>query len=106
LNKIRSKVYIALILLFVVISLGTLGFIFISDYSFINALYMTIITISTVGFKEVEPLDYESKVFTILLILTSIIIFGYVISVLTEYISNYRLYEEFKFKKVQKKLTN
>jgi len=65
---------------------------------------MTIITISTVGFKEVEPLDYESKVFTILLILTSIIIFGYVISVLTEYISNYRLYEEFKFKKVQKKI--
>ena len=65
---------------------------------------MTIITISTVGFKEVEPLDFESKVFTILLILTSIIIFGYVISVLTEYISNYRLYEEFKFKKVQKKI--
>ncbi len=103
-NKIRSKVYFALILLFVVISLGTLGFIFISDYSFINALYMTIITISTVGFKEVEPLDSESKVFTILLILTSIIIFGYVISVLTEYISNYKLYEEFKFKKVQKKI--
>ena len=57
-----------------------------------------------VGFKEVEPLDSESKVFTILLILTSIIIFGYVISVLTEYISNYKLYEEFKFKKVQKKI--
>ena len=103
-GKIRSKVYIALLLLFVVISIGTLGFIFISDYSFINAIYMTIITISTVGFKEVEPLDSESKVFTILLILTSIVIFGYVISVLTEYISNYRLYEELKFKKVQKKI--
>jgi len=103
-DKIRSKVYIALLLLFVVISIGTLGFIFISDYSFINAIYMTIITISTVGFKEVEPLDAESKIFTILLILTSIIIYGYVISVLTEYISNYRLYEELKFKKVQKKI--
>jgi len=103
-GKIRSKVYIALLLLFVVISIGTLGFIFISDYSFINAIYMTIITISTVGFKEVEPLDAESKIFTILLILTSIIIYGYVISVLTEYISNYRLYEELKFKKMQKKI--
>ncbi len=103
-DKIRSKVFIALILLFVVISIGTIGFIFISDYSFINALYMTIITISTVGFKEVEPLDADSKIFTILLILTSIIIYGYVISVLTEYISNYRLYEELKFKKVQKKI--
>jgi len=103
-DKIRSKVYIALLFLFGVITLGTLGFILISDYSFINALYMTIITISTVGFKEVEPLDYESKIFTILLILTSIVIYGYVISVLTEYISNNKLFEELKFKKVQKKV--
>ena len=103
-DKIRSKVYIALLFLFGVITLGTIGFILISDYSFINALYMTIITISTVGFKEVEPLDNESKIFTILLILTSIVIYGYVISVLTEYISNNKLFEEFKFKKVQKKV--
>jgi len=103
-DKIRSKVYIALLFLFGVITLGTLGFILISDYSFINALYMTVITISTVGFKEVEPLDYESKIFTILLILTSIVIYGYVISVLTEYISNNKLFEELKFKKVQKKV--
>ncbi len=65
---------------------------------------MTIITVSTVGFKEVEPLDYESKIFTIFLILTSITIYGYVISVLSEYISNYKLFEELKFKKVQKKI--
>jgi len=103
-DKIRSKVYIALLFLFGVITLGTIGFILISDYSFINALYMTIITISTVGFKEVEPLDDESKIFTILLILTSIVIYGYVISVLTEYISNNKLFEELKFKKVQKKV--
>lgn len=103
-DKIRSKVYIALLFLFGVITLGTIGFILISDYSFINALYMTIITVSTVGFKEVEPLDNESKIFTILLILTSIVIYGYVISVLTEYISNNKLFEELKFKKVQKKV--
>jgi len=103
-NKIRSKVIIALLLLFVIIAIGTLGFIFISNYSFINAIYMTIITVSTVGFKEVEPLDYESKIFTIFLILTSIAIYGYVISVLSEYISNYKLFEELKFKKVQKKI--
>jgi voltage-gated potassium channel len=103
-NKIRSKVYIALLFLFVVIAIGVLGFIFISGYSFINALYMTIITVSTVGFKEVEPLGADSKVFTIFLILTSITIYGYVISVLTEYFSNYKLLEELKFKKVQKKI--
>lgn len=102
--KIKLRVLLALFLLFVVITIGTLGFIFISDYSFINAIYMTIITISTVGFKEVEPLDAGSKVFTVFLILTSIAIYGYVISVLTEYISNYKLFEELKFKKVQKRI--
>ena len=50
--------------MFVLISIGTMGFILIADYNFINALYMTVITVSTVGFKEVEPLDFQSKLFT------------------------------------------
>jgi voltage-gated potassium channel len=103
-KSLKFKVSVALILYFMIIMIGTLGFILISGYSFINALYMTIITISTVGFKEVQPLDTESKIFTIFLILTSISIYGYVISVLTEYISNNRLLEELKFRKVQKKI--
>ncbi len=101
LGNIKSKVYIALLFLLGIITVGTLGYIIISDYDFIDALYMTIITISTVGFKEVIPLDDASKIFTIFLILTSISIFGYIISVLTEYISNNKLFEELKYKKVQ-----
>jgi len=65
---------------------------------------MTVITISTVGFKEVEPLDADAKIFTILLIITSITIFGYIISVITDYIANNKLIEELKFKQVQKKI--
>ena len=103
-KNVRSRIHIAIALLVVIIAIGTLGFIFISGFSFINALYMTIITVTTVGFKEVEPLDTESKVFTIFLILTSISIYGYFISVLTEYISNNKLFEELKFKKVQKQI--
>ncbi|MEN8125534.1 MAG: potassium channel protein [Bacteroidota bacterium] len=104
LRNIKSKVYTALSFLFGVIALGTFGYIMISGYSFVDALYMTIITISTVGFKEVVPLDTNSKIFTILLILTSISIYGYVISVLTEYISNNKLFEELKNKKVQNRI--
>ena len=77
---------------------------FIADYGWINALYMTVITISTVGFKEVEPLDDEAKVFTIFLIITSITIFGYIVSVITDYIANNKFIEELKFKQVQKKI--
>ena len=103
-TMIKSRVYKALLFLLGVITIGTLGYIFISDYTFVDALYMTIITISTVGFKEVVPLDIGSKIFTIFLILLSITVYGYVISVLTEYISNNKLFEELKYKKVQKRI--
>lgn len=101
---IRSKIYKALVLMFGLISIGVTGFIWIADYSFIDALYMTVITVSTVGFKEVQPLDFESKIFTIFLIFTSVGIYGYVLSVITEYISNNKLFEELKFNQVQKKI--
>ncbi|MGI9531572.1 potassium channel family protein [Lutimonas sp.] len=101
---IKSRFYTALSLLFLIILIGSIGFVYIADYGWINALYMTVITISTVGFKEVEPLDDESKIFTIFLIITSITIFGYIVSVITDYIANNKFIEELKFKQVQKKI--
>jgi len=101
---IRSKIYKALVLMFGLIFIGVAGFMWIAEYSFIDALYMTVITVSTVGFKEVQPLDFESKIFTIFLIFTSVGIYGYVLSVITEYISNNKLFEELKFNQVQKKI--
>lgn len=86
------------------IFIGTAGFVLIAEYGLVNALYMTVITISTVGFKEVEPLDADAKIFTIFLIITSITLFGYIISVITDYISNNKFIEELKIKQVQKKI--
>ncbi len=56
----------------------------IEDFHFINAMYMTIITISTVGFREVKELTDAGKLFTSGLILTSLVILGYTISILTQ----------------------
>ncbi len=80
------KIYIALILLIIVIAIGVLGFRFFSNYSWVDALYMTVITLSTVGFGEVQPLDNNAKLFTVFLISTSVAIFAYSVSVITEYI--------------------
>jgi len=103
-NFIKSKLYIALVLLIILLAIGTAGYMLISDFSFVDAIYMTVITVSTVGFKEVQPLDFGSKIFTIFLIFTSVAILGYVISVITEYISNNNLIEDLKQKKVQRKI--
>ncbi len=63
---------------------------------------MTVITITTVGFGEVVPLDNQSKVFTIFLILISIVVVGYALSIITEYILSKNNVEDLKQKKMQK----
>lgn len=56
----------------------------IDDFNFIDALYMTVITVSTVGFGEVKILTDGGKLFTSGLILASLVVLGYAISVLTQ----------------------
>ncbi|MEH6766019.1 MAG: NAD-binding protein [Aequorivita antarctica] len=98
-----SKITVAILLLLLVFTTGVVGFHFFSDYSWIDAFYMTVITVTTVGYGEVMPLSPQEKVFVSLLIISSIFIVGYAISVITEYIlsKNTGILRQ---KKVQKKL--
>ena len=100
----KSKLQKALLLLFFVLTTGLVGYMYLSGYSFTDALYMTVITVSTVGFSEVEPLNDQEKLFTIFLITISIISFGYTVSAFTEYIISGQLFQQLKLKKVQKKI--
>jgi voltage-gated potassium channel len=59
-----------IILLFTIIA-GITGFMMIEGWSFIDALYMTVITITTTGFQEVHPLSEVGHVFTVILIIMS-----------------------------------
>ena len=69
---------------------------------FINNVF--VITITTVGFGEVQPLDPQAKIFTIFLILTSVIIVGYALTIITEFIISKNDISELKQKKMQKKI--
>jgi voltage-gated potassium channel len=105
----RSKIYIALSLLVFVLLFGVLGYRYISNYDWVDAFYMTIITVTTVGFSEVRPLDTASKFFTIFLIISSVFIFAFAISVVTEYVLSRNSVQLLKKKKVKQsinKLTN
>ncbi|WP_166965761.1 potassium channel family protein [Yeosuana marina] len=102
----KKKIYIAIFLLLVVLIFGVLGFRVISHYTWIDAIYMTVITITTVGFGEVIPLDQNAKIFTIFLILISLIVVGYALSTITEYILSKNNIEELKQKKMQKLINN
>lgn len=101
---LNSKIYGALFLVLLVFLSGVLGFKYLSDYSWIDAIYMTVITVATVGYGEVRPLDPGEKMFTSVLILASVFILGYAFSVITEHIFSKNNIGNLREKKVQKKI--
>jgi voltage-gated potassium channel len=103
-QRITTNIIWALALLVLVFLVGVLGFRFGYDYEWIDAIYMTVITITTVGFGELHPLSPTEKIFTSLLILSSIFIIGYAIKVISEYILSKNDIGNLRQKKVQKKI--
>jgi len=71
-NTFRKKLIISLILFIIVLLSGTAGYYFIEGWEVFDSLYMTVITLSTVGFHEIEPLSKSGKAFTIGLIFFSL----------------------------------
>ena len=84
--RIFKRVYVFLGILILIISIGTIGFMAIEKWSFLDAFYMTVITTATVGFREVYELSDAGKLFTIFMIIISFGTFAFAISSITKYI--------------------
>jgi voltage-gated potassium channel len=83
-NKTRHlAISIALSLLILVT--GTAGYMIIEDWRFLDALYMTIITISTVGYREVNQIGDIGRVFTIFLVLIGVGFTFYVMAAVVQF---------------------
>ena len=99
-NRIAISAFVAVF----IVTFGSLGFMYLEDYSFIEALYMTVITISTVGFREVHPLSSVGMIFTSMLIITSIGTFAYTISAVTTYFVAGEYKDVFKSRKLKRSI--
>ncbi|HKI88211.1 MAG TPA: potassium channel family protein, partial [Draconibacterium sp.] len=89
-----------------IVTAGTLGYHLLEKMNFLDSLYMTIITISTVGFKEVgaQPLSPEGKIFTMGLIITSLGGLAYVGSNMARFVFDGELANYIKTYRVDKKI--
>jgi voltage-gated potassium channel len=96
----------ALVVLGVVIVYGTVGYVIVEHFSWLDALFMTVITITTVGYEEVHPLDDPGKVFTISLIVFGVIGFLYTFGVLVEQLSSGRWREYRRYRRMDQDLHN
>ena len=100
----KSRLYKAILFSVLILSIGVGGYLILFNYSFIDALYMTVITITTIGFGEVHPFGTGEKIFTIGLILSRLFIFGYAVSSFSEYLISGQFFHQLKIKKVQKEI--
>ena len=101
----RSAPVITLVFVVAAILFGsTFGFMLIEDFSFANAFYMTIITVSTVGFGEVHPLSETGRMFTSMVIIISFGVFAYAITTITQFVFDGELRNYLKYYKVIQRL--
>ncbi len=80
------QLYLPIILIASIFVFGIAGYMLIEDYAFFDALYMSVITIATVGFSEIKPLSDSGRMFTVVLIITSISTFALAITRITKYV--------------------
>ena len=103
-SSILRSFQIPFILIGGTIVIGTIGFELIEGWDFLTSLYMTIITLSTVGFGEVKPLSSNGRILVIILVSFGIGAVGYTIGVITRYIVEGELKQTFKRKKMMKQI--
>jgi voltage-gated potassium channel len=77
--------WIAIAILAIIV-IGTIGYLTIEHWSFIDSIYMTITTLSTVGFQEVHKLSTAGRIFTMVLILVGTGTMLYAASAVVQYL--------------------
>ena len=99
-----KKIYIAGGLIVFMMLSGIAGYMWLEHYSLLDSIFMTVITIATVGYREVQELDAAGKIFTSILIVFSIGAFAYAISVITRYVLEGEFQMYFKHYRVNKEI--
>lgn len=83
-GRLRKELVRGGVVLVGIVLMGTLWYWLVEKWSFSESAYMTVITLSTVGFSEVRPLGERGRIFTVALILMGLLTIGYIVNRFTE----------------------
>lgn len=92
------------LLLALISAFGILGLMVIEGWSFLDALYMTFITLSTVGYEEVHPLSPGGKLFMVVFIIMGVGLFFYIITSLADFVVSGRFGGALGRRRMEKKI--
>lgn len=63
-EELKKRLKLSLALIVLIIASGTLGYMVIEGWNLLDSIYMTIITITTVGYREIRELSFSGIIFT------------------------------------------
>ncbi len=86
-----ANLFLTILLAICLVALGTAGYILIEDWPILDSLYMTVITLSTIGYGEVNPVSQTGRIFTLILIVMGVGFFLYVIGNVVQFLVEGRI---------------
>lgn len=101
----KRKLKFIFVVFALLLILGTLGYMILLKVSLVDALYMTVITISTVGFGEVGTTSELSELFSVLMIFLGVGVVGYAFTTVEAMLVEGRLVDLWKGSKMDKKIS-
>ena len=102
--EVRDRLLSVLGSIAAAVACGAVGYRLIEGWSWFDSLYMTVITLATVGYGETHPLSPAGRAFTILLILGGIGLVTYAFSTITALVVEGELSDAFKRRRMQKEI--
>lgn len=100
----RKSVFIIIALISVIVALGTAGYAVLEDWRILDALYMTVITLTTVGFQEVRPMSDTGRIFTIIFVAFGVGVLAYSVNTGVRVIFEGEIQKAFGRRKLEKKI--
>ena len=105
-GRFRKRLILIGVAVIIIMAGGTLGFILIDHYPVFDAFYMTLITISTVGYEEVHPLSRAGQIFNSFLIFFGVTIMLLAVGGMTQVIIELELTQYFGKRRTGKMINN
>jgi voltage-gated potassium channel len=102
--SIRHRVYVVVTLLTLIILGGSAGFHFIEGWGWFDGFYMTLTTMTTIGYGEIHPLSHAGRVFNSFLIGVSVLAGGFTIATFSQALLQFEFTQVFGRRRMEREL--
>ena len=99
-----KRIVFGIMWLIAILLIGSFGYVILEGWSFFDGLYMTVITLTTVGYGEVRPLSQTGRIFTILLIFWGVGFMLYIVTAIAQVVVEGKLRDIFGRQRVEREI--